>query len=288
MWRINQVKSQMRQLLLFHNVFPFKRTLKDILFFPVEYHGRFGKANYPWAINLLVTSKCNLNCEMCNFNHFSKMCSSEEELSFDDIKDFVEREYKNKPHIFLSGGEPFVREDIFEIISIIKRKGLTCGICTNGILLDEVKIKELIKLKVEYMIFSLLGPKEVHDATTGASGAFDKLCDNIRLLSLSNDGMKIILSCAVTKSNLNYLLRTTEIAEKLNVDVLRFEHLNFLTNLEIEEHRRLFKKDFPEDGMFLSSYFAGPQTYDNAFYDSIINMESLKSSFKIPIYFNHI
>ena len=154
MWNLNQIKSQTKQFLLFHNVFPLPRLVKDIFFFPLEYYGHLGRASYPWAINLLVTSKCNLNCEMCNFNHYSKLCLNEEELSFDNIKDFIELEYKKKPHIFLSGGEPFMREDILDIIKVIKRMGLTCGICTNGVLLDEVKIKELIKLKVEYVIFS--------------------------------------------------------------------------------------------------------------------------------------
>jgi MoaA/NifB/PqqE/SkfB family radical SAM enzyme len=287
MWNLNQVKSQIRQLLLFYDVFPSQRILRDILFFPLEYHSHLGRAVYPWAINLLVTAECNLNCEMCNFSYFSKLYQSEEELDFNNIKVFIEHESKNRPHIFLSGGEPFLREDILDIVKVIKMNGLTCGICTNGVLLDEFKIKKLIKLKVEYIIFSLQGPKKIHDAITGFSGAFDKLSQNIRLLiSFKNKNkMKIILNCAVIKSNLNHLQDVAKIAEELKVDLLRFEHLNFLTKQEVEAHKRLFKAEFTNDETSLSSYFADLEIYDGVYYDCISQMQKLKGRFRTPIYF---
>jgi len=240
-------------------------------------------AKAPWAINLLITSRCNLDCVMCNFRPFLNV-NNDKELTFNDIKDFLKREHQRKPHIFLSGGEPFVRDDIFDILREIKSYNLTCGICTNGTLLNEDKIKQIIKLKIEYIMFSLHGPQNIHDEITDVSGSFKKLYENIMYLRSLSSKIKIFLNCAITKLNLNYLEDIAKIAENLKVDILRFEHLNFLTSQEINRHNEICEEEFPHDKITLSSYFDNIEN-NNVYYERIIKMMKASSRFKIPIHF---
>lgn len=285
MYNLDQLKSQIRQLLFFHNAISLSKLLKDAVSFPFEYLGSSGKASLPWAINLLVTSKCNLHCEMCSFDA-SKFCSLNGELSLEDIKFFIKGISKRKIHIFLSGGEPFLRKDIFEIIDVIKGSGLTWGICTNGTLLDENKIRKLVKLKPEFIIFSLFGVKENHDKITGVSGSFERLFASIQTLSSLTDRTKVIINCPITKSNIYWLKETIKIAETLKVSMVRFEHLNFLTSQEVGEHNKICEKEFPNEKVFLSTHLENNdiENWQN-WHRNIEEINKEIGKFKIPVYF---
>ena len=136
MLKMQQIHSQLQQLLLFYKFLPFRRIIEHTLFFPYDYCVSRGSAHFPLAINFLVTSACNLKCEMCSYSTLLKPLP-DNELTTREIIDFFKREHKKGFHVFLSGGEPFMRSDILEIIAAIKNLKLSCGICTNGILLDE-------------------------------------------------------------------------------------------------------------------------------------------------------
>lgn len=220
---------------------------------------------------------------MCNFRPFLNL-NNDRELTFNNIRDFLKREHKSRPHIFLSGGEPFLRSDIFDIIKEIKTYKLTCGICTNGTLLDKDKISRIIRLKAEYLIFSLHGPSDIHDKITGVSGSFNKLCENIVCLRSMSKKVKIFLNCAITEMNLSYLEDTACIAEKLKVDALRFEHLNFLTVQEVIKHNKICKKYFPYDKICLCSNFINIDN-NNLYYEYIMKMKKASLRFKVPIHF---
>ncbi|UCH11863.1 MAG: radical SAM protein, partial [Candidatus Omnitrophota bacterium] len=168
------VQSQLNNILLFRNIFSMRKTLKRAFLLPLDYYSRSGKASLPpLAINLLVTLRCNAHCKVCSFRDVLNI--GVDELTIDEIKKFVQDIARHKPSIFLGGGEPFIRKDIFEIIRVIKGYGLACGIITNGLLLDENKIQQLIALNVEYIAFSLHGPEEIHDGITGIKGAYKRL-----------------------------------------------------------------------------------------------------------------
>lgn len=238
----------------------------------------------PWAINFLVTPRCNLRCQMCSFDR-SKFCSKGKELSLDEIKVFIKSISKTKAHIFLSGGEPFLREDLFEIIEYIKDSGLTCGVCTNGTVLDEGKIKKLLKLDPLFIIFSLHGARHIHDKVTGIPGSYDSLFNNIKVVSSSRKRTRLIISCTINHVNLRHLKEVVEIARILKVDMLRFENLNFLTDSEVERHHRVWKEIFHNgDDMQLSSYSGNVSNYDD-YYNSIIEMQNGRNGFKMPVYF---
>jgi len=126
----------------------------------------------------IITSKCNFDCPYCN-----KFTNSKD-LNLQEIKDITDllKSFDVK-YIHLTGGEPTVRNDLFEIVSYIKSKDIKIGISTNGSKNLEY-YKELNKRGVEIFSLSL----DVHDASlnkkfTNVDNVFDNVVNNIREIS---------------------------------------------------------------------------------------------------------
>lgn len=100
-----------------------------------------------------VTKKCNLECFHC-YNESSNR--KHEELSRRDLSRFLKQADKMGVfNIFLTGGEPFVRKDLIDILYEINDLNMEIGILTNGVLLNEDSIKKLSKIKPKFLAVSL-------------------------------------------------------------------------------------------------------------------------------------
>ncbi len=148
------------------------------------------------------TYRCNLNCEHCNLTSRNKKA---DELSLNEISNIFSRSsLLRNIEISISGGEPFLREDIVEIIKIILSKNNTVSINTNGTLNE--RIKELINAPIDLskigISFSLDGIGDVHDSIRG-KGVFERLIESINLLKRK----KIKFSCGsvIQKNNIEHL-----------------------------------------------------------------------------------
>lgn len=261
MLSFNQIQSQIRQVCLFYRFFSPAKLLLHTVSFPFNYYNQNLRVPFPLAVNFLITSECNLKCEMCTFKPMVGTTQGAD-LQTDDIRKFIEREHKKKFHVFLSGGEPFLRKDILEIITIIKKFKLVCGICTNGVLLNEHVIRELVRLDLDYIIFSVHGPESVHDMITGVAGSFPTLMDNISLFMKYRRRTKVLVNCAVTHSNIRYLRSVIDIVSGFGIDALRFEHTNFLLSDELRRHQDVSGRYFPRDIIGLSTHFTDGKECD--------------------------
>lgn len=143
------------------------------------------------------TYRCNLNCEHCNLISRNKKT---DELSLNEISNIFSRsDLLRNINISISGGEPFLREDIIEIIKIILSKKDTVSIITNGTLTE--RIEDFVNASIDSskinFSFSLDGIGDVHDSIRG-TGAFERLIESINLLKRK----KIKFSCgAVIQEN---------------------------------------------------------------------------------------
>lgn len=107
------------------------------------------------ATELIVTFKCNMNCPVCYLGDFQK-----ELINFaptiEELKNFIETT-KDKTFI-LSGGEPTCREDLFDIIRLLKKYKKTVGMNTNGLkLVDMEYVKALKKAGIDEISIQFSG-----------------------------------------------------------------------------------------------------------------------------------
>ncbi|MDI6860478.1 MAG: radical SAM protein [Caldisericia bacterium] len=167
-----------------------------------------------------ITDFCNLRCKHCYQSKFNK----ENELSFEKIifiVDKISETLKDKKiSVNLTGGEPFLRNDILNIISYINEKEnfKEINIITNGTILNEEIIIFLNKTdKFKYLKVSIESYDEIKNDFIRGKGNFKKVTENIKyFLKLLNKKILIM----ITLSSLNYkdLISFFEFAKDLNVD----------------------------------------------------------------------
>jgi len=130
-----------------------------------------------------VTERCNANCSHCFLSE-----NSVNELSLDEVREFTEK-LGLLPFLTLTGGEPFLRSDLAEVIDLYCRNcsPLNVNLLSNGSLparMGEVLPIVLEKYpKIEFTVFvSLDGLHGLHDEIRGFEGLFDKAVDSLQLL----------------------------------------------------------------------------------------------------------
>jgi MoaA/NifB/PqqE/SkfB family radical SAM enzyme len=195
----------------------------------------------PVSVNFLITSRCDRSCSFCNFQ--SDRNKTPDVLKLRDIQKWL-REYQGpKPFLFFGGGEPFLREDIFDILTWAKKEGYRCGVNTHGGALDAAKAEKLGALEVDLAVFSLYGPAEVHDKITGVVGSFDRTMAGLRALSRRKGRRtRCLVSATISPENLSGLERIVLLARAAGADAVKFEHLNFLTRAERESNNGYFAR----------------------------------------------
>ncbi len=197
------------ELLEFVSESPFKRP---------EYPGRNsvikpGKLEELW---IYTTLACNLRCKHCLVSAGKEL---EDELSTDEIKKLVDDAIGlGVKRFYITGGEPFIKDDIFELIRYItKNKDRELIILTNATLFDDNKIKALGKLKSPKLMLqvSLEGPDAgIHDRLRG-KGNFNKTIEGIK--KLVKIGITPIVSTALSKYNEDRIRDTSGLLSKLGV-----------------------------------------------------------------------
>lgn len=80
---------------------------------------------------VIVTYRCNAHCNMCDC--FKDPTKPEEEITLDEIRKLPEMAFTN-----ITGGEPFIRKDIEEIVEILLKKTNRIVISTNGYFSDRI------------------------------------------------------------------------------------------------------------------------------------------------------
>lgn len=233
--------------------------VSDRKFTASEYKGR-SSAIAPHKLEELwiyYTLACNLRCKHCLV---SAGTSLKKELSNDEIKKVVDESIQlGVKRFYITGGEPFIKEGIFDLIRYItKTKKRELIVLTNATLFDDRKIAELKKLVSPRLLLqvSLEGPNaEIHDKLRG-KGSFDKAVDGIK--KLISIGITPIVSTAISKLNEKDIARTSRFLSKLGIkehNVLWMHakgrganHLNelFVPSDNIARAMKKLKKEYKE------------------------------------------
>ena len=169
--------------------------------------------NRPLVVSYEVTLSCNCNCRHCDLGGVIK-----------DEKQLQPHEYGeltrllNPPVLQISGGEPFLRKDIIEVVKAIKQPdGLPYLIfVTNGVLLNENNYLQLHEAGVNQISVSLDFPDERHDDFRRHPGLYNRLARTIPQLARFGY-QNIILNTVITRENLKEVLPIARKAEEWNV-----------------------------------------------------------------------
>lgn len=170
------------------------------------------------------TLTCNAKCKHCGSSAENK--KYEGELTTEEIKNALKNIAKDmdasKILINVTGGEPLVRKDLFEVMEYATNElGFHWGMTTNGILLNDENIEKLRKSNMETISVSIDGLEETHDKFRGVPGSYKLIIDNIKNLKNAGYVKHIQVTTVFHKENINQIEELYEIMLGLGLDSWR-------------------------------------------------------------------
>lgn len=144
--------------------------------------------------NIIVTTKCDLNCKYCHMKKVREAFPEECDMTFYDFSDAVK--WIGKGDLGIKGGEPLMHPLIDDFLSYIKLRDETKNVTlyTNGILIDE-HIKALVGTRFTVRL-DLKSPDEI------GKEAFNRVLENIKALRIK--GVPLELSITLYDKDLDY------------------------------------------------------------------------------------
>jgi len=170
---------------------------------------KFFGIKIPLFVGWALTARCNLSCRYCSIRKISGR-----ELEKHVILRMI-NELSNLGTRFISftGGEPLLRDDIYEIIDCCKKKFINVSVNSNGWVLkekfDAIKNADLI-------ILSLDGPKAVHDHIRG-EGSYDRVMEAAE--TIRAHGIRLNFAVSLSNLNLEHIVFLTTQAKKFSATV---------------------------------------------------------------------
>lgn len=178
---------------------------------------------YPQHSTIELTDQCNYRCKHC---YRESSPDKQKHLPLAKIKEYIGALWENGGTVVeLTGGEPMLHKDFFEVVDhACERMNLVC-VLTNGYYLQEEAIKKLLKHK-DKLVFNISLDSHVaekHDRFRGRAGAFGKTLNAMRLLG--ENGFLYRVAMSVTRENNFDLEETIALARKYGARLFAYNHV---------------------------------------------------------------
>jgi len=208
----------------------------------------------PRMLHLIPTHRCNARCVMCLL--WKDRASADQELNAEQWRRVLaDRLFTDLRYVGISGGEPFLRKDLAELVGIFlanNRRLQRISITTNGLLTERIdrQLEGLVRLLDQRGVlldisvsFHAAGP--LLDEIYGVERAFAKASDTLAMLKARRDQgqLSCSLNCVLLRSNLDYAPDLVRWAEEQGLPI------SFVLGEERERfHNRECADQFLEEG----------------------------------------
>ena len=199
--------------------------------------------NKPFYVYISLTNYCNANCVFCDVRQ------NECKKNNTDVKKLIDElaELGVKYIHFTGGGEPFVNDDIFEYLEYCTKKNIKINVITNGLNLNEDKIKMLSKFNMCNIFFSIDSHnKKIHNELRRTEKLWEKATDNINLIKKYMPNVKIILNHVLNRKNIDDFDKFINMKKNVNFDyinpiIIKDCEFLFPTEVQIENYNKNLK-----------------------------------------------
>ncbi len=177
-----------------------------------------GCTGYPYHVVWEVTTRCNLNCIHC---YASSVAAKQAELTTKEGKKLLDQiaAVEKFRMMVITGGEPLLRTDIFELMEHAGKLGFKIVFSTNGTLLTPEIAKDLARLGVTNFSISLDGhTSKCHENIRHVPGSFQDAINGIK--AARESGVCTQINFTAMKQNLAELPGLIDLAESLNTDII--------------------------------------------------------------------
>lgn len=235
--------------------------------------------------SLNITDRCNLRCVMCKQWRQEK----KEELSTEQWQDVIcQLKEEGIEEVNFTGGEPLLKEGILELAKHASSLGITCGITTNGYLLDERTINNLMESGVGIFTLSLDALGNDYDKIRGVEGAFKRIESALKTLSniRKNNNISATVSLVLMKSTLKHLKSVVDFCRYLSIPIVicLLDKTPYIFDLgtnqdklwikdedmpELKNAQELLVKNKMDNGKLIYNSFSDIRFFDNYFKDPV-------------------
>ena len=169
---------------------------------------------------LELTLRCNENCLHCG-----SRCNDvkSDELPVDVYYSFLDKikaDFSPLPMLCITGGEPLLRREFFDILAYAHKLGFNWGMTSNATLITKEVVQRLKATGMATISVSIDGLKGTHDAFRRTEGGFERAVEGIK--NLMQGGFKNVqITTVVTKKSLGELPELFELCKELDVDSWR-------------------------------------------------------------------
>jgi len=168
--------------------------------------------------------RCNLACQHCGSSCGPERINKDE-LATEEIKNVfrtIAEDFNPKQiMIAVTGGEPLLRRDIFEVMRYANELGFSWGMVTNGTLITPEIVSQMQKAKMSTISVSLDGLEKNHNWLRRSQNAFKNTVKGLELLVASNNFELVEVITCVNQRNLNELEEIYQLGSDLGIDAWR-------------------------------------------------------------------
>ncbi len=220
--------------------------------------------DYPMFCRLELTSKCSFRCEFC---HIHRRTNIDEDMTTEQALKIIDAlAYVGVSFLYVTGGEPLIRDDIEDILKYAKKKNMYVLLGTNGSLFKQ-KFDKISKY-VDNIHFSIQSVKNFESITGSTKEVFEDICNGIKLALKSK--IPIQINVIIDKNN---IIEMFDIFKFINNS---FPNVNIMTGpMELispnNEDNNQMKYLLPDINLFNKQLFQIKEIYNNinAFDDNI-------------------
>lgn len=167
----------------------------------------------PCLVDWAITPKCNLSCRHCRG-------MAEGELSTERARKLIDEIAELKPGwVIVEGGEPLLREDLFELLGLLQQKQLEVHLITNGMLLNPRILSTLKQLGTKVMISIDGATRATYEAIRGGA-SFERVVEQAR--NCVQEGLLEAINFTILKKNYGEIPGIFELAVSIGVPKITF------------------------------------------------------------------
>lgn len=227
---------------------------------------------------LFVTARCNLLCKHCFYIEEILNAKNKKELSVEEY-DRIAHNMGPLMNVSITGGEPFIRKDLADIVLSFRRHAHTLffNVTTNG-LIEKRTLETIEKIFTAdpstnlRLGVSIDGLEDVHDITRDRQGAFRETVRTIhQLVPLRNrfEGLTVHISTTLTKYNKHQIRELIDfVRDELSVDA---HYLGFIRGEAYDpEYKDVGLADYREANAYLKNRWIVKNPYQNA--QNVVNL----------------
>lgn len=178
----------------------------------------------PTQVVVNITERCNLRCRHCSA--WRSDSSHQAELTTDEWMRMLRglRRWAGTFQLVFSGGEPFLRSDICDLVRSCSDMGIVTTVVSNGTLLDRQRVAEIARCRLDNLVISLDGIKaETHDYIRGRDGTYKKVMAAIERVKELENGPSLTIAVMILRQNIDEIFDLVRMVKEKQLAAIIFQ-----------------------------------------------------------------